>query len=264
MNPTATPVVGVPAVAGFVRTSAADGIGTVSFFHPKGNSLPGSLLRELAEGVDRLAFDKSVHVIVLRSEGTGPFCAGASFDEFSSIQDAEAGRQFFMGFARLILAMRRCPKFIIVRVHGKVAGGGVGIVAAADYSLAMVSAAVRLSELAVGIGPFIVGPVIERRIGSGPFAAMAVDTEWRDAHWAERHGLYSQLCDVQTELDAHLEALARTLARSNPEAMAEMKRAFWAGTEHWDELLPERAKMSGRLVLSDHTRKAIEAFRQRG
>jgi methylglutaconyl-CoA hydratase len=262
MTPT-TPITEAPSGAGFVRVATADGVGTVSFYHPKGNSLSGSMLRELMEAVDRLGFDKSVHVIVLRSEGAGPFCAGASFDEFSSIGDAEAGRQFFMGFARLILAMRRCPKFIVARVHGKAAGGGVGLVAAADYSMAMVSASVRLSELAVGIGPFIVGPVIERRIGSGPFSAMAVDAEWRDAHWAERHGLYSRLCDVQTELDAHVESLARTLARSNPEAMTELKKTFWAGTEHWDELLPERAKMSGRLVLSDYTRKAIEAFRAR-
>jgi methylglutaconyl-CoA hydratase len=259
-----TPAVGAPPSTGFVRATSANGVGTLSFFHPKGNSLPATLLKELAEAVDRLAFDKSVQVIVLRSEGTGPFCAGASFDEFSRIDTAEAGRQFFMGFANLILAMRRCPKFIVARVHGKVAGGGVGIVAAADYSLAMVTASVRLSELAVGIGPFIVGPVIERRIGSGSFSAMAVDAEWRDGAWAERHGLYSRLCDVQTELDAHIESLAHTLARSNPDAMAEMKRMFWAGTEDWAELLPERAKMSGRLVLSDHTRKAIEAFKARG
>ena len=262
MTPT-TPIADAPPSTGFVRVSTADGIGTISFFHPKGNSLPASLLRELMEAVDRLGFEKAANVIVLRSEGTGPFCAGASFDEFTSIKDAEAGRQFFMGFARLILAMRRCPKFIIARVHGKVAGGGVGIVAAADYAMAMATASARLSELAVGIGPFIVGPVIERRIGSGPFSAMAIDAEWRDAHWAERHGLYSRVCDVQTELDAHLDSLARTLSRSNPDAMAELKRNFWAGTEHWDELLPERAKMSGRLVLSDHTRRAIEQFRAR-
>jgi methylglutaconyl-CoA hydratase len=263
MTPT-TPAVDAPAGPGYVQTSSSDGIGTISFYHPKGNSLPASHLRELVEAVDRLGFDKSVRVIVLRSEGTGPFCAGASFDEFTSIHDAEAGRQFFMGFARLILAMRRCPKFIVARVHGKCAGGGVGIVAAADYALAMVNAAVRLSELAVGIGPFIVGPVIERRIGSGPFSAMAVDTEWRDASWAERHGLYSRLCDVLTELDAHLDSLAHTLARSNPEAMAELKKTFWAGTEHWEELLPERAKMSGKLVLSDYTKRAVEAFRAKG
>ena len=262
MTPT-TPIADAPAASGFVRATTANGIGTLSFFHPKGNSLPATMLRELAEGVDRLGFDKSAHVIVLRSEGTGPFCAGASFDEFTKIDTAEAGRQFFMGFANLILAMRRCPKFIIVRVHGKCAGGGVGIVAAADYSLAMISASVRLSELAVGIGPFIVGPVIERRIGSGPFSALAVDADWRDAQWAERHGLYSRLCDVQTELDAHMDSLAHTLARSNPEAMAELKQTFWAGTDHWTELLPERARMSGKLVLSDYTKKAIEAFKAR-
>jgi methylglutaconyl-CoA hydratase len=261
MTPT-TQVAAAPSGSGYVRVSmTTDGIGTVSFYHPKGNSLPAVMLRELTEAVERLGFDKSVRVIVLRSEGTGPFSAGASFDEFTGIQDAEAGRQFFMGFARLILAMRRCPKFIVARVHGKCAGGGVGIVAAADYAMAMVTAAVRLSELAVGIGPFIVGPVIERRIGNGPFSAMAVDAEWRDANWAERHGLYSRLCDVQTELDAHLDSLAHTLARSNPEAMAELKRTFWEGTEHWDELLPERAKMSGRLVLSDYTKRAVEAFK---
>ena len=260
MAPTTPPISAGPST-GEVRTATTpDGIGTISFFHPKGNSLPGRLLRELTEAVDRLGADRSVRVVVLRSEGTGPFCAGASFDELTSIQDAEAGRRFFMGFANLILAMRRCPKFIVARVHGKAAGGGVGIVAAADYSLAMVNASVRLSELAVGIGPFIVGPIIERRIGSGPFSAMAVDAEWRDAHWAERHGLYSHLCDVLTELDANLESMVRTLARSNPEAMAELKKTFWAGTEQWEELLPERARMSGRLVLSEYTKRAMEAF----
>jgi methylglutaconyl-CoA hydratase len=264
MTPSTPAVDGAPASSGEVRTSVSDGIGTLSFYHPKGNSLSGALLRQLVEGVDRLDFDSSVRVVVLRSEGSGPFCAGASFDEFSGIRDAEEGRRFFMGFASLILAMRRCTKFIVARVHGKVAGGGVGIVAAADYSMAMVNASARLSELAVGIGPFVVGPVIERRIGLGSFAAMAVDTEWRDAHWCERHGLYSRVCDVLTELDAHLDAVARTLARSNPEAMAELKRAFWAGTEQWETLLPERARMSGKLVLSDFTRQAIETFRQRG
>jgi methylglutaconyl-CoA hydratase len=254
---------GAPTKAGELRVSVSDGIGTLSFFHPKGNSLPAALLGKLAEGVDRLGADPAARVVVMRSEGTGPFCAGALFDEFSDIRDPEAGGQFFMGFANLILAMRRCPKLIISRVHGKVAGGGVGIVAASDYSLALASSAIRLSELAVGIGPFVVGPVIARRIGLGPFAAMAIDTEWRDAHWAERHGLYSKVCDVPTELEAQVENLARTLAHSNPEAMAQLKRTFWAGTEHWDELLLERARMSGRLVLSDYTRRAVEAFKAR-
>jgi methylglutaconyl-CoA hydratase len=249
--------------AGELRVFVADGVGTLAFFHPKGNSLPATLLAKLADAVDRLASDDNVRVLVIRSDGTGPFCAGASFDELAAIGDPEAGRQFFMGFANLILAMRRCPKFILTRVHGKVAGGGVGIVAASDYSMALATAAIRLSELAIGIGPFVVGPVIERRIGLGPFASMAVDTEWRDAHWSERHGLYSKVCDVLTELDAQVDARARTLARANPEAMAQLKRVFWAGTEHWETLLAERAMLSGRLVLSDFTRQAVAAFRAR-
>jgi methylglutaconyl-CoA hydratase len=166
-----------------------------------------------------------------------------------------------MGFARLILAMRSCPKFILARVHGRAVGGGVGLIAASDYALALSAAGVRLSELAIGIGPFVVGPVIERKIGLGALEALAVDaTTWRDAHWAERHGLYAHVCDSANELDAKLERLATTLAQSNPEAMARMKAAFWQGTEHWDRLLEERAAMSGSLVLSDFTRRAIASF----
>lgn len=249
---------------GLVTAATAGGIATVTFFHPKGNSLPAALLRDLAATIDRLGAEPSARVIVLRSEGTtGPFCAGASFDELTGITDRAAGKEFFSGFARLILAMKRCPKFIVTRVHGKVAGGGVGIVAASDYVVALRSASLRLSELAVGIGPFVVGPVIERRIGLGPFAAMAVDAAWRDAEWGERHGLYARLADVPEELDANVGALAQTLAKSNPEAMRLLKRVFWEGTESWDALLAERAGMSGELVLSEFTRNAIAAFGQR-
>lgn len=249
--------------AGEVAVSVADGVATISFHHPKGNSLPAALLRELAETVDRVGADASSRVVVLRSEGAGPFCAGASFDELSGITDRAGGHEFFMGFARLILAMQRCPKFIVTRVHGKVAGGGVGIVAASDYSIAVRSASVRLSELAVGIGPFVVGPVIERKIGLGAFSAMAVDAGWRDAAWAERHGLFSKVAEVAEELDGAVKTLAQTLARSNPEAMRKLKQVFWEGTEGWRDLLPARAAMSGELVLSDFTRAAIGAFRNR-
>jgi len=198
---------------------------------------------------------------VLRSDGTGAFCAGASFAELQGISHAAQGTEFFMGFARLILAMRSCPKFVLARVHGRTVGGGVGLVAASDYAFALGDASVRLSELAVGIGPFVVGPVIERKIGLGALQALAVDAAtWRDAAWAERHGLYAQVLDSANEMDAVLDRLAGTLARSNPEAMAKMKSAFWAGTEHWDTLLEERAAMSGTLVLSDFTRRAIASF----
>jgi methylglutaconyl-CoA hydratase len=200
-------------------------------------------------------------VIVLRSEGTGAFCAGASFDELIAIGDAATGEEFFGGFARVILAMIRAPKFVLVRVHGRTAGGGVGIAAAGDYTFAAKGASAKLSELAVGIGPFVVGPVIERRIGQGPYAAMSVDADWRDADWGERHGLYAKVCDDVASMDASINALAGTLAASNPDAMAAMKQVFWQGTESWDTLLAERARMSGTLVLSEFTRAAIAKFK---
>jgi methylglutaconyl-CoA hydratase len=248
---------------GRVSVHIADGIGTVEFFHPKGNSLPGTLLRTLAAEIAALGEEPDARVIVLRSAGSGPFCAGASFDEFSTITDAAHGADFFSGFSRVILAMIRAPKFVVTRVHGKAAGGAVGLVAASDYAIATRAASARLSELAVGIGPFVVGTVVERRVGRGPFAAMSVDADWRDAQWGEQHGLYARLCDDVPALDTAVDGLAATLAASNPDAMAELKRVFWNGTEEWESLLAERAAMSGRMVLSDFTRQAIAAFRAR-
>jgi methylglutaconyl-CoA hydratase len=250
--------------AGDVRHEiGAEGVATISFFHPKGNSLPAWLLKELAHTVTKVGEDAQVRAIVLRSDGTGPFCAGASFDELTRIADAESGREFFMGFARLILAMRGCPKPIVTRVHGKVAGGGVGIVAASDYAIALHGAALRLSELAVGIGPFVVGPVVERKVGVGAFAAMSLDAHWRPAEWGEAHGLYAKLCDVTAELDSQVQAMALQLARANPDAVRLIKEATWRGTDDWPALLQERAAMSGRLVLSEHTRRAIADFSRR-
>jgi methylglutaconyl-CoA hydratase len=201
-------------------------------------------------------------VIVLRSGGSGPFCAGASFDELVAVDTAERGAEFFSGFARVILAMIRAPKFVVTRVHGKAAGGAVGLIAASDYAIAVAGASAKLSELAIGIGPFVVGPVIERKIGPAPFQAMAVDADWRTAEWCERHGLYAAVSPDEAALDARVAALAGTLATSNPEAMQKMKQVFWAGTEPWDALLAERARMSGTLVLSAFTRAAIARFNQ--
>src|SRR4029079_12305239 len=245
--------------SGTVTTQVVNGVGTVIFGHPKGNSLPGALLGELAAAITALAREPQASVIVLRSEGSGAFCGGASFAELSAIADAESGTSFFMGFANLINAMRECPKLILARVHGKVVGGGIGMVAASDYALAATAPRVKLSELSVGICPFVVGPVIERKIGVGNYAALGIDAaEWRSAEWAHQRGLYAELQPDGAALDARLATLARQLAGSNPEAMAAMKRVFWQGTEHWPEMLAERARMSGTLVVSGFTRRAIE------
>lgn len=246
-----------------VQTSVAESIATVTFGGTKGNSLPGALLRELASTIEATAKHAAVNVIVLRSDGDGPFCAGASFDELKSIADEKAGKEFFLGFAGVILAMTRAPKPIIVRIQGKTVGGGVGVAAAADYAIASRPASIRLSELAVGIGPFVVGPVIEHKIGRGPYSALALDADWRDAAWAERHGLYASVKETVAELDEAVAALAKKLANANPEAVARIKQTVWANTDHWPKLLDERAAMSGKLVLSQFTRDAIASFERR-
>lgn len=254
----------MPIDPGQVASTVSNGVATITFGHPRGNSLPGALLRQMAATITEIGQRPDVVVLRLESTGTGPFCAGASFDELKAIKTPEEGQEFFSGFARVILAMKRCPRFIVTRVHGKAAGGALGLIAASDYAIAHDSAAVRLSELAVGIGPFVVGPPIEHKIGRAHYTAMSVDFEWRDASWALHAGLYARVVPTIDELDAAVSGLCVKLSQSNPAAMAKLKEVFWTGTDHWDTLLAERAGMSGTLVLSDFTRQAIAAFAARG
>jgi methylglutaconyl-CoA hydratase len=250
---------------GHVEYSINDiGIATVEFGHPMSNSLPGKILRKLASTITDLGTNDAVKVIILRSAGEKAFCAGASFDELISIQDLETGKTFFSGFALVINACRKCPKLIIGRVQGKAVGGGVGMASAVDYCFATRYADVKLSELAVGIGPFVVGPAVERKIGTSAMSQLAINaTEWRSAEWAYKQGLYADIFDTEAEMDEEINRLAETLAKSNPEAMSMLKTIFWQGTEHWDELLSERAGMSGKLVLSDFTVNAINSFKKK-
>ena len=242
---------------GRLVSKTTDGVATISFFHPKSNSLPGKLLAGLAAEVTEAGNNPDARVIVLRSEGEGAFCAGASFAELQAIRDAAGGKKFFMGFVNLILAMIRAPKFVVTRVQGKVVGGGVGIVSASDFAIASSVASLKLSELAVGLGPFIVGLPIQKKIGMGAFSAMAVDADWRDAGWGYQHGLYAELHPDIAALDAALAKRVGTLASSNPEAMAQLKKVFWEGTENWAAELESRAAMSGTLVLSEFTSRAV-------
>jgi methylglutaconyl-CoA hydratase len=241
-------------------TAATDaaGITTVTFFHPAHNSLPSNILAELAAAITKAGHDDATKVIILQSEGERTFCAGASFDELRAVADAAQGLKFFSGFAHVINACRTCNKLVIGRVQGKAVGGGVGMAAATDYCLATTHAAVKLSELAVGIGPFVVGPAVERKIGASAFGQLAIDaTEFRSAEWAAARGLYADVLPNIAALDAAVLALAQRLAASSPDAMRELKQVLWAGTAHWDTLLVERAAISGRLVLSEFTRAAI-------
>ena len=248
---------------GFVDVEiSANGLGTVTFGHPMSNSLPGKVLRKLALTITELGNNMDVRVILLKSEGERAFCAGASFDELIAIEDLQTGHEFFSGFARVINACRTCPKFIIGRVQGKAVGGGVGIASSVDYCFATTRAEVKLSELAVGIGPFVVGPAVERKIGLAAMSELAINaTEWRSAAWAKEKGLYTDIYEDAASMDLEIQRLITQLISSNPEAMSELKQIFWQGTAHWDQLLMDRAAISGRLVLSEFTRNAISAFK---
>lgn len=248
----------------YVKSEFHSGIMTIEFFHPQSNSLPGKILEKLAQAIHGAGNDKYTHVIVLKSAGQKAFCAGASFDELVAIKNKEQGLDFFSGFAHVINAMRICPKLIIGRIHGKCVGGGVGLAASVDYAIAAVGADVKLSELAVGIGPFVVGPAVERKIGTSAFSQLAIDaTMWRTADWARRKGLFAEVHPDVAGMDESIRKLADTLQHSSPEATSEIKKMFWNGTAHWDKLLFERAAISGRLVLSHFTREAIEKFKSK-
>jgi methylglutaconyl-CoA hydratase len=247
---------------GTITSTIENGIGTITFFHPQSNSMPGTQLRNLATEIEKLGKDENAKVIVLQSEGEKTFCAGASFDELISIKDIDTGLKFFSGFAMVINAMRKAPKFIIARVQGKAVGGGVGIAASADYTFAVDNASIKLSELAVGIGPFVVGPAVERKVGTSAFCQLTINaTEWQTAQWAKEKGLYAEVFDTATEMDKNIKVLATKLANSNPDAMMMLKKVMWQGTENWDSLLIDRAGMSGTLVLSEFTINAINQFK---
>lgn len=248
--------------APYVHIDIENGIGTIEFFHPAHNSLPGDILAKLAQTITEAGENDQIKVIILKSGGNRTFCAGASFKELININDAETGKIFFSGFANVINAMRKCPKFIIGRVQGKTVGGGVGLASATDYCMASKFASIKLSELNVGIGPFVVGPAVERKIGLSAMSQIAIDANsFYEAEWARDKGLFTKVFEDTETLDAEVKAFAVHLCNYNPEAMSEMKKAFWTGTEHWDTLLAERAVISGRLVLSDFTKETLKRFK---
>lgn len=241
---------------GYVRTDlTTDGVAHIIFYHPNHNSLPGKLLGELVAAFEAAGRNPAAKVVVLRSAEHKTFCAGASFDELADIQDFDTSLKFFSGFGNIINAMRTCPKIVIGRIHGKAVGGGVGLAAATDFCMASQWASVRLSELAVGFGPFVIGPAVERKVGPAAFAQMTLNpSEWFTAEWAKSKNLFQEVFDTAEQLDAYITHFTRNLCSYSPEALAELKKTFWQGTEHWNSLLAERAAISGRLALSEFTK----------
>ena len=246
----------------YVKQHIKNGVGYIEFFHPSHNSLPSNVLSELARTIKNAGEDSNIKVIVLKSGGDRTFCAGASFEELVAINDEETGKEFFSGFANVINAMRKCPKFIVGRVQGKTVGGGVGLASATDYCMATKYASIKLSELNVGIGPFVVGPAVLRKLGLSAMSQIAIDANsFYSAHWAKDKGLFTHVFDTTNELDEAVTTFAENLCNYNPKAMSEMKTMFWRGTEDWDQLLIQRAKISGRLVLSDFTKDTLRKYK---
>ena len=249
---------------GSVTLEIKNYIGTIEFFHPQSNSLPSEILNKLASTISQAGTNDEIKVVIIKSKGDRAFCAGASFDELSSIDNFSDGKKFFMGFANVINACRKCPKLIICRVQGKAVGGGVGMACAGDYCFATKYASVKLSELAVGIGPFVVGPAVEKKSSVSAYSTLSINaTTWFTASWAREKGIYSEVYDTNKEMDQEINKLAENLTNSNPEAMKKLKEAIWSNTNHWDELLEKRAEYSGQLVLSDFTKNAIARFKSK-
>ncbi|MEL4306971.1 enoyl-CoA hydratase/isomerase family protein [Joostella sp. CR20] len=254
---------GTDRVDGSLYTKIENHIATVEFGHPASNSFPSVLLERLSAEFDKLSSNNEVHIIVLKSEGKKAFCAGASFDELIAVSSLEEGKAFFSGFGKVLNAMRKCSKLIIGRIQGKAVGGGVGLIAACDYAIATEAAAIKLSEFTIGIGPFVIAPAVERKMGVGALAELTIAaTEWKNAYWAKEKGLYAKVFETITEVDVEIDLLTNKLAAYNPEALNAMKKALWENTNHWETLLTERAETSGKLVLSEFTKKALEKFKK--
>lgn len=248
---------------GSLYTTVTNGIAHLQFGHPASNSFPSELLDRLEKEILKLSEDDSVKVILLKSEGEKAFCAGASFDELVAIETMQEGKLFFAGFAKVLNAMRKCSKLIVGRIQGKTVGGGVGLIAACDYALATDAAAIKLSEISIGIGPFVIAPAVERKIGVGALGELSLAAhEWKNAYWAKDKGLYARVFENLKDLDKELEVFTEKLASYNPDALYEMKKMLWKNTNHWEELLAERAAISGELVLSEFTKKALSKYKK--
>lgn len=248
---------------GSLYTRVNGKVAEVEFGHPSSNSFVAELLQRLTDTLNELSENEGITVILLKSEGEKAFCAGASFDELLEVSNLEEGKEFFSGFAHVINAMRKCKKVIVGRVHGKTVGGGVGLAAACDYVFSNVEASIKLSELSIGIAPLVIAPAVERKIGRSALAELSLaPTEWKSAYWAQEKGLFSKVYDSPQEMDKELDFFIHQLASYNPDALLEWKKVLWAGTDHWDSLLSERAAISGKLALSEFTRKALSKFKK--
>lgn len=246
----------------FVELKIEKNIGEITFFHPRHNAIPSDLLKQLEASIYEASNDETVKMILIKSAGNRTFCAGADFEELISITSFKVGKAFFNGFGKVINAIRKIDKLVVCRVQGKAVGGGVGLAAACDIAFATRYGSIRLSEISIGIGPFVIAPAVERKIGKNAFALLTLQPmKWMSAQEANENGLYAGVYDDAEAMDEAIDHYLKEMSQYNPEALKEMKRVLWKGTEHWDDLLEDRAALSGRLVLSEFTKQALNKFK---
>ena len=248
---------------GAVNTEIANKIATITFGHPASNSFPAILLQKLTAELNSVSNRSDIQIVILQSFGEGTFCAGASFDELLKIENTEQGTAFFSGFANVINAMRTCNKLIVGRVQGKAVGGGVGLASACDYVFATKNASIKLSEIAIGIGPFVIEPAVSRKMGKNAMMKLTLNpSDWMSTQWATENGLYSEIFEDVQAMDVAIDSFTNKLSQYNGNALSEMKKVYWENTNHWEHLLLERAAISGKLVLSAEAQKALSALRK--
>lgn len=233
-------------------------IGRIKFFHPKGNSLPSNLLDELVQAFEKSEKDPDIRVIVLESKGNS-FCAGASLKELKKLKNIDETTSFFMGFADLLNTIRKMSKFVLAKVHGKVVGGGVGLVAVCDYAFATNAALIKLSELSIGLGPYVIEPAVSRKIGTTAFTQLSLDSaEWKSAQWGLENGLYAKCVTDKKALDQTVINNAERLSNYDQQSLRHLRKLHWKDTNNWESLLPKNAKITAKLALSDFTQNKIK------
>lgn len=244
-----------------VQLNITHNIATISFYSIKSNSFTSIMLHELSQLLDEVSKNETINVVILKSEGEKTFCAGASFDELLQVENEEDASLFFSGFAKVILAMKNCKIPIITRVQGNAVGGGVGIIAASDYAFSLNNCKVKLSELSLGFGPFVIEPAVSRKIGIIAMQNISYNpVEWKNIQWARENNLFQETFETIELMDEKIEIFVNQLSNYSRDALVELKKVFWNNTEHWDKLLYERAAISGKLALSSYTKVKLKEF----
>jgi methylglutaconyl-CoA hydratase len=208
-----------------LEVSAGDGVVTVTLDRPDvRNALSAGLITELTRCMREIAGREDVRAVILTGEGDS-FCAGAdigymrqtaSFSYEENLEDA--GR-----LAALFESIAECPKPVVARIKGAAIGGGVGLVAAADVSVAEEGTIFAFSEVRLGISPATIAPFVLRKIGHSHARSLFLTGERFGAERAREIGLVHEVAP-EGELDEVVQKKIGQITSGGPESLASTKR----------------------------------------